>query len=146
MPVASTATMMNILIVDDDDDDRVLLAEALNEIRPNVDCINAGNGEEALKFLRLKACSRPDIIFVDLNMPRFNGLQCLRELKKDEQLQNIPVIIYTTSKLHTDKEQALKTGACYFLTKPSSFKELCEILTEILNRTLNSTVIIENQK
>jgi CheY-like chemotaxis protein len=125
---------MNILIVDDDEDDRLLLAEALNEVQPDVNCLTAGNGEEALKFLRLTGCSKPDIIFVDLNMPRFNGLQCLRELKKDELLQNIPVIVYTTSKLHTDREQALKTGACHFLTKPSSFKELCGMLAKILNR------------
>jgi CheY-like chemotaxis protein len=132
---------MNILIVDDDEDDQVLLAEALNEVQPDVTCLTAGNGEEALKFLRLTGGSKPDIIFVDLNMPRFNGLQCLRELKTDDLLQNIPVIVYTTSKLHTDREQALQTGACYFLTKPSSFKELCEMLTKILNKI----VIIENQ-
>jgi CheY-like chemotaxis protein len=133
---------MNILIVDDDEDDRFLLTEALNEVRSDVDCFTTGNGEEALRLLRLRACPKPEIIFLDLNMPRINGMQCLRELKRDEQLQNIPVVVYTTSKSPTDLEQTLKTGAYYFLTKPSSFKGLCEKLTKIINET----GIIENRR
>lgn len=123
--------MICVLIVDDDEDDRNLFCEALNYINPFMTCINARNGEEALRGLKLEHFPKPDLIFLDLNMPRLNGIECLKELKNDIALRSIPVIIFTTSKAYLDKELALNFGAADFITKPSSFKTLCSELKSI---------------
>jgi CheY-like chemotaxis protein len=122
---------MKVLIIDDDDDDRILLREALEEVGCRPLCLAASDGYEALKSLRNADYPKPEVIFLDLNMPRVNGIQCLRELKKDKSLQNIPVIIYTTSKQESDKEQTKTLGAAFFLTKPTSFNKLCQILLQL---------------
>jgi CheY-like chemotaxis protein len=127
---------MRVLIIDDDEDDRILLAEALCETGCSIDFFNAGDGAEALKFLRVKINPKPEIIFLDLNMPRVNGIQCLTELKMDKLLKDIPVIIFTTSKLPEDKEKTQRLGAAYFLTKPTSFDELCRILVELFEKEI----------
>src|SRR5688572_7918660 len=96
--------MSYVLIVDDDEDDRDLFCEALNQVSPFITCIMARNGEEALHGLKLNCFPKPDLIFLDLNMPRVNGIQCLTELKKDTALRAIPVVICTTSKWNVEKE------------------------------------------
>ena len=101
-----------VLIIDDDEDDRDLFCIAVHEIEPRINCIMARNGEEALQGLRLEY-PKPHIIFLDLNMPRINGIQCLRELKKDRELQDIPVVIYTASNLDEDKEEIKKAVATH---------------------------------
>jgi CheY-like chemotaxis protein len=124
--------MASVLIVDDDEDDRELFCAALHDIDPSVNCIIARNGIEALQGLRSENFERPDWIFLDLNMPRLNGIQCLAELKKDLSFQDIPVIIYTTSKLQEDKDKTQKLGAVYFITKPSTLHELREAIAFVI--------------
>jgi CheY-like chemotaxis protein len=128
--------MTNILIVDDDEDDRDLFYTALREVDGSVTCILARDGQEALLGLRLKEFPMPDLIFIDLNMPRVNGFQCLTELKKDRALQNIPIAIYTTSKIKEHKEECQRLGAAHFITKPTSFAELCNVISEVLMKEM----------
>ncbi len=73
--------MANVLIVDDDEDDRDLFCIAVHELEPKINCILARNGEEALQGLRLEKFPKPDLIFLDLNMPRLNGFQFLTGIK-----------------------------------------------------------------
>jgi CheY-like chemotaxis protein len=96
----------------------------------------ARNGEEALQGLRNNIFAKPDLIFLDLNMPRVNGKQCLKELKKDNSLRHIPVIIYTTSKLDDDKSEMQKLGAAYSITKPRSFSGLYNLISEIFSKEM----------
>lgn len=117
-------------IVDDDSDDVGLFMEAVNKVDPTIECFSAPDGHEALRKLDA-AQEIPDIIFLDLNMPRMNGKQCLAEIKKNEKLSRTSVIVYTTSSYHKDIEDTRNLGASYFFTKPASFKELCNILTRI---------------
>jgi CheY-like chemotaxis protein len=124
--------MASVLIVDDDEDDRDLFCIALHDIDPSVNCIIARNGIEALQGLKSESFEKPDWIFLDLNMPRLNGLQCLTDLKRDPSLKNIPVIIYTTSKLKEDKEQTRQLGAVHFITKPSTLRELSEAIRFVI--------------
>ena len=124
--------MLRFLIVDDDEDDRELFCDAVGIVDPSINCIIARNGEEALAGLRNHKLERPDIIFLDLNMPRLNGKQCLIALKKDLALQNIPVVIFTTSKLKEDKAETKLLGACDFVSKPTAQKELCDTISRIL--------------
>ncbi len=125
-------TTKKIMIVDDDEDDMDFFCEVINEIDASYTCVTATNGEEALQKLRKGKTQLPDLIFLDLNMPRMNGKICLQELKKDSALQNIPIIIYTTSSHHKDKEETLKNGAALFMTKPPTFDRMKAGIEEAL--------------
>jgi CheY-like chemotaxis protein len=116
-----------ILLIDDDLDDHELFNEAISEINPGYIRKMAMNGEEALNLLRTED-NLPDLIFLDLNMPRLNGKNCLAEIKKDDRLKNIPVIIFSTSSSPKDIEETRQLGAVGFFTKPSNFLELRENL------------------
>jgi len=128
--------MINILIIDDDDDDSDFLRDAIHQISPGTNCTLVSSSTEALQDLKTKKIPRPDLIFLDLNMPRINGMQCLKELKSDPDSSEIPVAIYTTSKLHADHLESLTLGAVHFITKPSSFRHLCKIITDIFAKEL----------
>src|SRR5688500_4429665 len=123
--------MHYILLVDDDEDDRDLFCEVIYDIDPSIHCVLARNGQEALLGLRMEEFPKPHLIFLDLNMPRLNGVQCLRELKTDRSLQDIPVAIYTTSKIKEHKDECIELGAVHFITKPNSFTELRRIVAEV---------------
>jgi len=128
--------MANVLIVDDDEDDRDLFCIAVHELEPKINCILARNGEEALQGLQLEKFPKPDLIFLDLNMPRLNGIQFLRELKKDRQLQLIPIVIYTASLQEKDLDEAKELGAEHSFAKPSSFKRLCKIIKDVFAKEM----------
>ena len=122
-------------IVDDDVDDQELFIEAVNEVDDSIECLSASNCEEALDLLKNKKISMPDMIFLDLNMPRLNGKQCLAELKKQAHLADIPVIIYSTSSEKRDIEETTRLGAAHFLTKPNKFEELCKAISFVVSRS-----------
>lgn len=121
-------------IVDDDIDDQDLFIEAVNEVDNSIECLSASNCEDALDLLKNRKIDLPDMIFLDLNMPRLNGKQCLAELKRQAHLRDIPVIIYSTSSEKRDIDETSKLGAAHFLTKPNKFEELCKALSFVLSK------------
>lgn len=123
-----------ILLVDDDPDDREMFGEALQIVDGTVEYLAVEDGVEALRLLRTEKERLPDIIFLDLNMPRMDGKQCLAEIRKTDHLQRIPVIIYTTSKHPKDIEETKQLGANCFITKPFHFDEICKSITYVLER------------
>jgi DNA-binding response OmpR family regulator len=125
---------MRILIVDDDEDDRDLFCEAVRAIDPSIECTEARDAEQALHLLKSSKIFMPDFIFLDLNMPRINGKQCLAELKKSRDLRHIPVIIYTSSKRDADKIETRLLGAAHYISKPSGLAELNKALSFVLER------------
>ncbi len=127
-------------IVDDDADDQELFMEAVSEVDNSIKCLSSSDCEEALDLLKNKKIALPDMIFLDLNMPRFNGKQCLAELKKQAHLRNIPVIIYSTSSEKRDIDETTRLGAAHFLTKPNNFEELCEALTYVISQDWSAEV------
>jgi DNA-binding response OmpR family regulator len=129
-------SMINILIIDDDNDDSDLLRDAIQQISSETSCTMVSSSDDALKGVQTKGIPRPDLIFLDLNMPRVNGMQCLKELKANASLSEIPVAIYTTSKSHADHVESLKIGASHFITKPSGFRQLCRIIRDIFTKEL----------
>lgn len=116
------------LVIDDDSDDRELFSEALASVDPEIVCDQATDGAEALKRLAMREIDKPDIVFVDINMPVMNGWQFLTQLKSEDNFKNIPVIVYTTSSNLKDKLIADDLGALCFITKPHAFGRLKKML------------------
>lgn len=139
---------MNIifLLIDDDADDSELFREALQETDPSIPLHCAENGEEALKLL--KEIDKPDIIFLDINMPRMNGWECLKKLKSSSEYKQIPVIMYSTSSHQREVDIAIDLGALSFFTKPHSYSELKNMVKGVIEKiqtdTLESIRLISN--
>ncbi len=121
-----------ILIIDDDPDDRELLMEAIKETDPTIVCGTSSGSIDALQILSKDQFIVPDYIFLDMNMPRMNGKECLLEIKKIEQLNRAKIVIYTTSQREDDVTEMLDLGASFFLIKPSIFNHLKEAVRHIL--------------
>lgn len=118
-------------MADDDQDDAELFGEALTIIDPPVHFQHVTDGQAVFKFLKANPDKKPDIIFLDLNMPQMSGWQCLAKLKNDVSLSEIPVVMYSTSTNPRDREIAGELGAVGFVTKPTDFKLLTKILASL---------------
>jgi CheY-like chemotaxis protein len=118
-------------IVDDDQDDIDLFREAVAKTDPHIQCRTFLDAQKAIDELQGELLLKPDVIFIDLNMPRVNGRQCLREIRKINELDNVPVVIYSTSSYEKDIEETRELGASHFFTKPSSFNDLCQIVSTV---------------
>ncbi len=124
--------MIKIFLIDDDVDDQFFFKEVIESINPTLHCDTAANGKIALDKLKVSA-PLPDIIFLDLNMPVMNGYEFLIQIKKENQLNKIPVGIFSTSNILRDKELTKEFGAQFFLTKPNDFHVLRGKLQQILS-------------
>ena len=121
-----------LLLADDDIDDTEMFCEALAVVDENIICYCAKNGSEALRILN-DLNEKPELIFLDLNMPVMSGWDCLKIIKKDQRLQEIPVIMISTSSHQKDLDTASVLGAhCYFV-KPNSFSDLKNVLEVIIS-------------
>ena len=123
-------TAKNILLIEDDVDDQYLFCDAISSIHPNISYRIAKNGVEALDLVEQPPM--PDLIFLDLNMPKMNGFECLKQLKKSELYKHIPVVILSTSNRREDIERCRELGAKSYSAKPTSFAELFNKLQNIL--------------
>ncbi|MGI9406144.1 MAG: response regulator [Hyphomicrobiaceae bacterium] len=126
---------IRILIADDDEDDRMLIEDAFAEARLNnpIDFVN--DGEELMDYLHrrgdhehLKDTSQPGLILLDLNMPKKDGRTALKEIRADEHLRRIPIVVLTTSKSEEDILRTYNLGVNSFITKPVSFDGLVEVV------------------
>ena len=123
-----------LLLAEDDSDDRLLIKDALEECqwRGELRCVE--NGEDLLDYLLHRgtykdaAAPRPGVILLDLNMPRKDGRQALREIRADASLRRLPVVVLTTSKADTDIDQLYELGANSFVTKPVQFDALVSVI------------------
>src|SRR5687768_6050501 len=125
------------LLADDDHDDAEIFSEALATVNPSIKFHHVEDGQEVFQFLSNSKIKKPDVIFLDLNMPAMSGWQCLAKLKNDTALKNIPVIMYSTSSNPREKEIAIELGATGFVTKPTDFKILTKILETINNNLVS---------
>jgi CheY-like chemotaxis protein len=123
---------LRLLIVDDDADDRMFFIDAVSEIDETIECVVAKDGLHALELLNDPAFELPDIIFLDLRMPRFNGKRCLAEIKASDRLKNIPVFIYTTSTDVKESTELKSLGATHFISKPHSPEDVYYIISVVL--------------
>jgi CheY-like chemotaxis protein len=122
-----------ILYVDDDADDRKFLSEAIKEVNPQVEVIEAENGLEALEYLdAIKTAQLPCLIVLDINMPLLDGKETFERIRKNSVFNAIPVVILSSSEKPGDKIFFNKQGADYF-TKPTSISYLSTIASHIID-------------
>jgi CheY-like chemotaxis protein len=122
----------SIVLVDDDMDDQEIFKTACASVDDSVVVIAFDSGEHAISSL-VKLFPPADLIFLDLNMPRLNGIEVLKEIRRTDSIKSVPVIVYTTSFDEKVKETCEKLGAIDIIEKPNSFDSLCEKLESILH-------------
>ena len=126
-----------ILMADDDDDDFMLTQKALKESKLLNTLVRVRDGEELLEYLTQtgdyagQTVERPGVILLDLNMPRKDGREALKEIKSNPELNDIPVVVFTTSKAEEDIYKSYKLGVNSFITKPVTFENLIAVMTSL---------------
>ena len=123
--------LLEILLADDDRDDRYFFEKALAALPGPAHLSTVVDGEKLLAFLSENAKKLPDVLFLDLNMPRKSGAECLAEIKRHKKLEKLPVVIYSTSLHENVADMLYKTGAHYFVHK-ADFPELKKSLARVL--------------
>jgi CheY-like chemotaxis protein len=134
--MTAKTTGIVILMADDDDDDYLLTQKALKQSKLLNTLCRVKDGEELLEYLRHEGrfkddetvCLRPGVILLDLNMPKKDGREALREIKSDPDLRDIPVVVFTTSKAEEDIYKSYQLGVNSFITKPVSFEGLIKVM------------------
>lgn len=132
--MTTTPDPIVILMADDDDDDFILTEKALKESKLLNTLIRVKDGEELIEYLQNtgqyadQKTVRPGVILLDLNMPRKDGREALREIKSDDNLRDIPVVVFTTSKAEEDIYRSYKLGVNSFITKPVTFDNLIQVM------------------
>ncbi len=152
MKVNQQSTPLHILLADDDMDDRIFFDKALKEIPVVTKLTTVNNGEQLMQWLFENADRLPDVLFLDLSMPRKTGFECLAEIKEDEKLKALTVIMLTTSFTRgIDLEDNLKgtltrMGAEDYLRKPNDFNDLKEVIHQALIKVAEriNTALEEN--
>ena len=120
-----------ILLVEDDQVDVLTVKRSLQDLKITNALRVAGNGEEALVYLRDKTNPSPSIILLDLNMPRMNGIEFLKIAKNDDGLRHIPVVVLTTSSEHRDKVESFSLGVAGYMSKPVDYIQFVEVIRTI---------------
>jgi CheY-like chemotaxis protein len=129
---------IQLLLADDDIDDCKLFAEVLKELPITTNLSVVHNGEQLLQTL-LKLVPLPSALFLDLNMPRKNGVECLTEIKTHDRLKDLPVIIYSTSLEPRVISQLYNHGANYYIRKPAEFPKLKKVIYNGIMLAVNTS-------
>ena len=127
--------MKNIFLTDDDADDCMLFSEALQEIFPDSEAklTITSDGVKLMEALKNAIISTPEIIFLDLNMPRKNGFECIEEIRNTAKYKNIPIVIFSTSSNNDIVDRTYKHGANYYICKPQSYPLLKKTIEFVLS-------------
>ncbi|CAM4134060.1 MULTISPECIES: response regulator [Flavobacterium] len=126
---------INICLADDDEDDRLFFTDAFDELRINTKVSTFNDGVELMNYLNNEDSILPNVLFLDLNMPKKNGVECLLEIKQNEKFSDIAIAIYSTSSSEEHIEETFINGANIYIKKPNDFEKLKKILSEVV--TLN---------
>jgi CheY-like chemotaxis protein len=124
-------TKRKCLIIDDDQDDQEIFLMCVRKVSKDIECLTVDDGVEAIVMLRSDSEYTPDYIFLDVNMPKMNGIDCLKELKKIRRLANTKIFMYSTTSETRVLNESKAFGADDFLVKPSKTSELKDKLYTI---------------
>jgi CheY-like chemotaxis protein len=122
----------HILLAEDDEDDRLFFKEAIAELKINYELHFVNDGVQLMDYLMKTDGALPHLLFLDINMPRKNGMQALEEIRSSDKLKDLSVAIYSTSSAQKDIDEALLKGANIYITKPSDFNHLKKILAKAI--------------
>ena len=124
--------IIRLLLADDDEDDCLFFKEALAELSASAHLTTVHDGEQLMQLLAETTSALPDVLFLDLNMPRKNGYECLRELKTDGRLKQLPVVVLSTSFERDVADRLHRAGASCCMHKPSGHSELKQLIQQAL--------------
>lgn len=141
---------LHLLLADDDIDDCDFFQDAIDEISKPLNLTILNNGVELMEFLLTNDTIHPNLIFLDLNMPKKSGMECIAEIKATDRLAHIPIIIYSTSLDQTVVNSLYQMGAHHYIQKPAEFKSIKSVIekaialfpsTILQPRTMDSFII-----
>lgn len=123
---------INIAIADDDEDDRFLFLEAFDELKIKTKVNTFNDGVFLMDYFSKDDCILPEVLFLDLNMPRKNGIECLQEIRSNPKFDDVSIAIYSTSSSEKDIENTFILGANIYIKKPDNFDSLKKILSNVV--------------
>lgn len=123
---------INIILADDDEDDRLFFTDAFDELKITTRVKTFNDGVYLMDYLNKATTDLPNVLFLDLNMPRKSGMECLKEIKKNPKFNDVAIAIYSTSASEEDIENTFVMGANIYIKKPNDFKTLKKVLSEIV--------------
>ncbi|SEM60776.1 Response regulator receiver domain-containing protein [Chitinophaga rupis] len=124
----------NVFLVDDDNDDRNIFQFVLTTIDNTASLTSAQDGVHAFELINGNGFTKPDIIFLDLNMPRMNGIEFLTEIRKMKEFEDVPVIIFSTNIMKEQAAQCMELGALECVTKPDTVETQIGVMKELLEK------------
>lgn len=124
---------LNILLAEDDEDDRFFFKEAIEKVKIKTMLTMVNDGVELMEYLENPANTRPHVVFLDLNMPRKGGIECLQDIRTNKNFNDMTIAIYSTSASDRDIEETFVKGANIYIRKPNDFKILQKVISEVLS-------------
>jgi CheY-like chemotaxis protein len=132
---------INLLLCDDDFDDCYFFKEALEALSIPILFKEVHNGEQLMQRLTNQTLKLPDVLFLDLNMPRKNGFECLLEIKLNKTLKQLPVIVFSTALEQEGVNQLFKNGAQHFIRKPPEFSKLQKVIQRAITLIMRENIL-----
>ncbi len=123
---------IHIILADDDEDDRLFFTDAFSELKINTKVNTYNDGVELMNYLNSDDAILPQVLFLDLNMPKKNGIECLHEIKSNSKFEDIAIAIYSTSSSEEHIEETFVNGANIYIKKPNDFEALKKILSDVV--------------
>lgn len=127
-----TKEYTHIILADDDEDDRLFFTDAFEELKISTKVQTFRDGAELMEYLNSEQAVLPEILFLDLNMPKKNGIECLHEIKSNPKFENMAIAIYSTSSSEEHIEETFVSGANIYIKKPSEFQTLKKVLSDVV--------------
>ena len=123
---------IHIILADDDEDDRLFFTDAFDEFKMKTKVQTFNDGVELMNYLMTENAVLPHVLFLDLNMPKKNGIECLHEIKANKRFDDIAIAIYSTSSSEEHIEETFVNGANIYIKKPNDFNTLKKVLSDVV--------------
>jgi CheY-like chemotaxis protein len=140
--MATDKKPVHVLLADDDSDDCFLFDEALSLAAVPAQFTRVDDGKRLMEYLENERV--PDVLFLDINMPIVNGIECLKEIRANKRFKNLPIVIYSTTNYSANIDACFKAGANLYVIKPSSFDEIIKMIRTICTPEWTSNVSSAN--
>jgi CheY-like chemotaxis protein len=124
---------LHILLADDDEDDRIFFKDVIGEVKIDTTVETVNDGVQLMEYLAKPDVKLPHVLFLDLNMPRKGGIECLVEIRNNKHLKDISIAIYSTSASESDIDNTFIKGANIYIKKPNDFQKLKKIISEVIS-------------